>query len=131
MKKISTLFAVTALAMAVMPIMATQVTAQSLSHSTIVATDHSMRSSKLIGMPVYNGEGKEIGTIADIMVKGDASEPAVVLSLSAGAGGSARMVAVPMSHIVLKNDKATMQAGKTELAAMPSWQFQGLMGGGG
>ena len=84
-----------------------------------------------VGMPVYNGEGKEIGKIADIMVKGDASEPAVVLSLSAGAGGGAKMVAVPMSHIVLKNDKAAMQASSAELAAMQSWQFQGLMGGGG
>jgi sporulation protein YlmC with PRC-barrel domain len=126
-----TIAAATALAMAFVPAIATQTFAQSLTPSSVVAPDHSMRSSKLIGMDLYNQKGEKIGTIADILVKGTKSEPVAILSVGDYTGGGEKMVAVPMSHIALKGDTASMPATKAQLIAMPGWKFTGLSGGGG
>ena len=131
MKKLSTFAAATALALALAPTLATPSFAQSMAISSIVAMDHSMRSSKLIGMDVFNEKGEKIGKIADILVKGSASEPMAVLSVGAFVGGGDKMIEVPLSHVTMKNDKAGMPGTKAQLAAMPSWQFTGLSGGGG
>jgi sporulation protein YlmC with PRC-barrel domain len=131
MKKLPAFAAVTALTMAFVPAITIHAFAQSLAISAIVMPDHSMRSSKLIGMDIFNQQGVKIGKIEDILVKGSAAEPVAILSVGGFAGGGDKMVAVPMSHITLKADKASMPATKAELAAMPAWQFTGLSGGGG
>lgn len=131
MNTLKTLTAAAALALAFAPQTTITASAQSLSYSTIVAQDHSMRGSKLIGMEIFNEKGEKIGKIEDILVKGTASEPMAVLSVPGAKSGETRMVAVPLSHVNLKSDKASMAATKIELAAMPTWQFQGLAGGGG
>jgi sporulation protein YlmC with PRC-barrel domain len=125
------IIAATALAMAFGPAAFNPVFAQSMSVSSIVTPDHSMRGSKLIGMDIFNQQGQKIGKIEDILVKGAAAEPVAILSVGAFTGSGDKMVAVPMSHIALKADKASMPATKAELAAMPGWQFNGLSGGGG
>ena len=99
--------------------------------SSVVATDHSMRTSKLIGMDIFNEQGAKIGKIQDILVKGTASEPVAVLSVGAFVGGGDKMVGVPLSHIMMKNDAPSMAATQAQLAAMPKWTFDGLSGGGG
>jgi len=131
MKKLTTLAATTALAVAFVPVVTTHVFAQPMAASGIVAQDHSMRSSKLIGTDVYDQKGARIGKIEDILVKGTASEPLAVLSVGSYVGGHDKMVAVPLAHISLKSDKAGMSATRTELASMPGWTFNGLAGGGG
>jgi len=88
-------------------------------------------AAKLIGMDVYDAKGARIGKIEEVLVKGSASEPVVVLSVGSFVGGGDKMVGVPMSHIALKGDKASMAATKTELASMEAWRFNGLAGGGG
>lgn len=130
MKKLTTLAVAAALAVAFIPSVTGHAFAQSLGHSEVVATDHSMRSSKLIGMAIFNDKGEKIGTISDILVKGSASEPMAVLSVGEYTGGS-KMVAVPLSHITMKADKPSMIATKAELQAMQEWRFAGLAGGGG
>jgi sporulation protein YlmC with PRC-barrel domain len=87
-----------------------------------------MRSSKLIGMTVYDKQGLEIGKIEDIMIRTDTgSEPLAVLSVD----GSKKMVGVPLSRIAIKDDKASMNASKTEVAGLAYWKFDSLEGGGG
>jgi sporulation protein YlmC with PRC-barrel domain len=126
MKRRSPLAAAFAVTMALSPVVAYQALAQS--HSAIVATDHSMRSSKLIGMTVYDKQGLEIGKIEDIMVPKDAgSAPLAVLSVD----GSRKTVGVPLSRIAIKDDKASMNASKAEVADLPYWKFESLEGGGG
>jgi hypothetical protein len=105
----------------------TQAGAQSLSH--IVAQDHGMKASGLIGLTVTNDKGEVLGKIADIIVKGSATEPMAILS--SGSGSTAKMVAVPLSHIGMKNDKASMAMTMADFYAMPGWAFNGLNGGGG
>jgi sporulation protein YlmC with PRC-barrel domain len=129
--RILPILAAVALAAASVPTITTQVLAQSMAKSAIIAADHSMRGSKLIGMDIFNQQGMKIGRIEDILVKGSAAEPVAILSVGAFAGGGDKMVAVPMSHISLNADKASMPATKAEIAAMPGWQFNGLSGGGG
>jgi sporulation protein YlmC with PRC-barrel domain len=90
-----------------------------------------MRSSKLIGMEVFNQKGEKIGKIEDILVKGSATEPLAVLSVGRFTGGGDKMVAVPLSHITMNGDHPGMAATKTEMASMAPWQFIGLNGGGG
>jgi len=131
MIKIRNIIAAAALAIAVTPGVVTQASAQvapAARNSAIVAQDSSMRASKLIGMMVYNDKGERLGKIVDIMVMATATEPTVVLST---ASTPSKMVAIPLSHINLNNDKASMEGTRPEVAAMPSWSFNGRISGGG
>ena len=74
MNKISMLVVAVVLAMAATPVVSF---AQSEMHSVIVATDHGMRSSKLIGMAIYDEQGQVklataaggVHTLKDITVR--------------------------------------------------------------
>lgn len=131
MKKIIRLATATALAMVFVPTISPYAWAQSLATSAIVAQDHSMRASKLIGLTVKNEHGQTIGKIVDVLVKDGGAEPTVILSVGAMTGGD-KMVEAPLSHIGMKDDQASMTASKTDLMAMPAWKFTGaLVGNGG
>ena len=131
MTKLTTLAASAALALVCASPIIRPAFAQSMAYSNIVARDHSMRTSKLIGMDVFNEKGKKIGKIEDILVKESASEPLAVLSVDASAAGHEKMVAVPLNHVKLKKDKASMSMANVDFASMPAWKFSGLQGGGG
>ncbi len=128
MKKLPALLTAAALVFA--PAIINPASAQSQSRSQIVAPDHSMRTSKLIGIEVYNENGDDIGKLDDILVKDSTSEPQVVLSVGGFVGEGPKLVVVPLSHISLKADKASMSATKAQMAALPKWQFNGEGGGG-
>jgi sporulation protein YlmC with PRC-barrel domain len=97
-----------------------------------VLADHSMRTSKLIGMKVDNDQGQPIGTVEDILVKDGAIEPTVILSVGAYVGGAGKLVAVPLSHVHVEGMKAMMPgATKQVMASMPTFTYEGLNGGGG
>ena len=130
MKKISTFALAAALAVSLAaPVMAANLYGGA---ANAVMADHSMRSSKLIGAPVFNDEGQTIGSIVDILVKNQAAEPTAILSVGDFVGGGAKLVAVPLSHVKIDSGKASM-AGVTRqmLASMPLYSFNELMGGGG
>ena len=92
--------------------------------NAIMLSDHSMRTSRLIGSPVYNEQGQSIGTVMEVLLKNGGTEPMVVLSVGNYIGSSAKMVAVPLSHINLEGAKP-MMAGATKqmLASMPVYLF--------
>ena len=131
MTKLTTLAASAALALVCASPIISPAFARPMTYSTIVAHDHSMRTSRLIGMDVFNEKGKKIGKIEDILVKESASEPLAVLSVGAAAGGDEKMVAVPLNHVKLKSDRASMSMADADFASMPAWKFAGLEGGGG
>jgi sporulation protein YlmC with PRC-barrel domain len=130
MKKLTTVLTAAALALVFAPSIINPAAAQSRSRSEIVAPDHSMRTSKLIGIEVYNENGDDIGKLEDILVKDSTSEPQVVLSVGGFVGEGPKLVVVPLSHISLNADKASMSATKAQMAALPKWQFNGEGGGG-
>lgn len=121
------LIAFTALAAVTFAVAGTPVRAQNLTGSyAIVMADHTMRASKLIGVTVNDDHGQKLGTIVDVMVKAGASEPIVILSTGS------RMVAAPISHISI--DKTAVMMPHTTaamIAAMPTYSFNPLAGGGG
>jgi sporulation protein YlmC with PRC-barrel domain len=129
MKKLTMVLTAAALALVFAPSIITPASAQAQSRSAIVASDHSMRTTKLIGIEVYNENGEDIGKLEDIIVKDSASEPQAILSVGGFVGEGPKLVAVPLSHISLKADKASMSATKTQMAALPKWQFNGEGGG--
>lgn len=118
MNKLSRIIAIAALAATTVPATFHFAAAQSNGRSSIVLIDHNMRASKLIGMTVTNAKGEVLGTIAEVLVKGAAAEPMVVLQVDA-----TKMVGIPMSHLAMKDDKITMPGTKTEVMAMPKWEY--------
>jgi hypothetical protein len=105
-------------------------------HSGIMLADHTMRASKLIGLPVFNEQGEEVGTVDDIVVTAGAVEPSVVVSVGRYVGGGDKLTSEPLSHLKLgKADKMMMPgATKPALVARPGFAYSyspGLEGGGG
>jgi sporulation protein YlmC with PRC-barrel domain len=128
MTKLTALAAIAALAMT----FAAPAFAQTATGNGIVMTDHSMRSSKLIGVSVYNDQGQSIGSVIDVLVKNAAAEPTAILSVGDYVGGGTRLVAVPLSHVNLDGAKPMMSgATKQMLASMPIYLFQPNQNSGG
>jgi hypothetical protein len=127
------LIAIASMAVMTFAFAAPPVTAQTLTGSrTIIMADHSVRVSKLIGLAVTNDQGQKIGTVVDVLVKGEAAEPTVILSVGGYTGEGTKMVAAPLSHIKLEGMKAMMPGATRQMvASMPAYTFQGLAGGGG
>jgi ribosomal 30S subunit maturation factor RimM len=115
---IAALLAVTSLA--VVP----TANAQTLTGSNaIVTSDHSMRAAKLIGLTVTDDHGEKLGKIVDVLVKGEAAEPTVILSTGK------KMVAMPVSHLTVTGAKVTMSdTTPAMIAAMAPYYF--VAGGG-
>src|SRR5271165_3430470 len=91
-----------------------------------MTADHNMRSSKLIGMPVYNDHNEKIGVIDDILLPATGGEVTAVLSVGGFLGIGEKMVKVPLSHVHLQTDKPMMPGGdKAALMAMPIFTYNG------
>ena len=98
----------------------------------IVLTDHSMRTSKLLGSQVYDDRGQKIGSVIEVLVNDRNTEPMVVLSVGDYVGNGQKMVAVPLSHIDLARAQP-MMAGATKqmLASMQVYLFPPNMNSNG
>lgn len=92
-------------------------------------SDKSVSASKLIGEKVYDDKGMAIGSVVDVVLKGQGTEPGVILSVGDYLGTGKKMVSVPLSHVHLDTAKAVMPTTKQEMAAMAPWLLN--QGGGG
>jgi hypothetical protein len=101
--------------------------------SGVMLSDHTMRASKLIGLPVYNDQGEEIGTVDDIVVTAGAVEPTVVVSVGRYLGLSEKLTSEPLSSLKLgKADKMMMPgATKAMLTSKVSYTYRPSLEGGG
>ena len=96
-----------------------------------MTTDRNMRSSKLIGMTVYNDRNEKIGTIDDIMLPAAGGEVTAVISVGGFLGIGEKLIKVPLSHVHFKTDRAMMDGGdKATMGSMPKYSY-GFGGGGG
>lgn len=121
MKSFKTGMAVSLLALC----LAVPAMAQSLALPDYMTADHSMRASKVIGMPVYNEHGEKIGVIDDITLPASGGEVSAVLSVGGYLGTAPKLVKVPLSHVQLTTNKPMMPADKTTLMAMPNYSYAG------
>jgi sporulation protein YlmC with PRC-barrel domain len=92
-----------------------------------MTADHNMRSSKMIGMPVYNERNEKIGTIDDILLPAAGGEVTAVISVGGYLGVGEKMVKVPLNHVhFAANKPAVMTADKPALMAMASYSYTTL-----
>jgi sporulation protein YlmC with PRC-barrel domain len=94
--------------------------------------DHNMRSSKVIGMAVYNDHNEKIGVIDDILLPTTGGEVTAVLSVGGFLRVGEKMVKVPLSHVHFMAEKPMMPDGdKAALMTMPkySYTYNGVGGG--
>lgn len=94
-----------------------------------VMPDKSVSTGKLIGEKVYDDKGMAIGSVVDVVLKGQGAEPGVILSVGDYLGTGKKMVNVPLSHVHLDTAKAMMPGTKQELMTMTPWMP--IQGGGG
>jgi len=104
---------------------AVPVMAQSLTAPPYMTTDQDMRSSKLIGMAVYNMQNEKIGTLDDIMLPVNGGEVTAILSVGGFLGIGEKMIKVPLSHVRFMAGKPMMEGDKTALMAMPKYSYRG------
>lgn len=126
MKKLSTIVAVSALALAFAapaPSFAQAVYAGPI----IVMPDHSMSVKSMIGAPIYNDQHQKIGILENVMVTGSATEPTAILSVGDYLGTGSKLVGVPLGHLKLEGMSAMMMAGATKamLQSMPTYSTAG------
>jgi sporulation protein YlmC with PRC-barrel domain len=125
MKGLKSILAVSLMAIS----MAGPVLAQSMSLPAYMTADHNIRTSKLIGMTVYNDHNEKIGVIDDVMLPMAGGEVTAVLSVGGFIGTGPKLIKVPVSHVNFGTDKPMMPDGaKTALMAMPSYSY--ATGGG-
>jgi sporulation protein YlmC with PRC-barrel domain len=94
-----------------------------------MTADHSMRASRVIGMPVYNERNEKLGTVEDITLPAMGGEVTAILSVGGFLGVGQKLIKVPLSHVHFDSGKPMMPADKAMLMAMPNYTYMG--GGGG
>ncbi len=94
--------------------------AQGAMKDTVMMPDHSMRTSKVIGMTVYNDAGDKIGTVLDVLIRAG-TEPQAIVNVTDFVG-SKKLVALPLAKLNLDGAKPMMMgATKAMLMAAPSY----------
>jgi hypothetical protein len=88
--------------------------------------------SKVIGVPVYNGQNQIIGKISDLLMDQQARVATAILSVGGYLGVGERLVQVPLSMIRFPKDavapsiypeKAVFNTSKETLAGMPAFKY--------
>jgi sporulation protein YlmC with PRC-barrel domain len=92
---------------------------------TYYTADHQLRSSKLVGASVYNGQNQSIGSINDILLS-DNSHKADMAVISVGGflGIGSKWVSVPFDQLKIQDNKVVMpNATKASLESMPGYSY--------
>jgi sporulation protein YlmC with PRC-barrel domain len=93
-------------------------------------------SSKVVGLDIYNNDGKDIGTVKDIALNPNGRESAYIVSVGGFLGIGEHYVAVDPSAVKVSfndGDKkwhATMNASADQLKAAPEFKYSGRWTGG-
>ncbi|MDY0885551.1 PRC-barrel domain-containing protein [Dongia soli] len=94
----------------------------------IIAAESSgeIRADKLIGMKVYNADGKEVGKVKDVLFDRDGTAKGVVLSVGGVLGIGAKPVGLQWKEIDLQPERQAVKVNysKEQLEAAPSFKTQ-------
>jgi hypothetical protein len=83
------------------------------------------RTSQVVGAAVLNENDQVIGRIDDLIVTPDDKVPFAVLSVGGFLGIDRKLVVVPFSLIVVRNDRMTLiGATKQSLEKLPEFHYQ-------
>ncbi len=94
--------------------------------TTQAATD--WRSSKVVGLNVYNSKNEKIGDINDLIIGSSGAVSHAVVGVGGFLGLGEKNVAIPFSSVKMSRDKdgkisATVNSTKEALAAAPAFKF--------
>ena len=121
MKKYSMILAVVMVAFAaVAPAMAQN---EAPTYAAYMTADHNMRSSKLIGLPVYNDHGEKIGVIDDIMLPTMGGEVTAAVSVGGFMGIGEDYYPLPWSMLTYnpKLEGYEVNISETQLKGAPKY----------
>lgn len=102
--------------------------------SQYMTTDHNMRSSRLIGLPVYNDHGEKLGTIDDILLPAMGGDVTAVISVGGFLGVGQKLIDIPLSHVRFTGSNKPMMTGdgsKTAMMAIPAYTYSYAGSSGG
>ena len=86
----------------------------------VMMPDHSMRTSKVIGMAVYNDAGDKIGSVFDILLR-PGIEPTALVNVSDYLG-TKKLIAISLKDINLDGAKPMMKgATRAMLQSLPTY----------
>ncbi len=99
--------------------------------SAFMTNDHQLRTAQLVGKPIFNDKGENIGTITNVLVDMKGGPTTVVLSVGKYLGVGTKLVSVPVDHIKLEADHPMMAgADKRMLMALPSYTYDPMIAHG-
>lgn len=132
MKTVFTLFATAAILTGLgfaAPVLAQTATPMATQKVMLTAVDPTMlttgwRATEIIGAPVYDDAGDEIGTLQDMIITANGTVPYAVVSVGGFLGMAAHHVVVTAGSLELMDKKLTLHgASKDSLKAMPNFEF--------
>jgi sporulation protein YlmC with PRC-barrel domain len=95
----------------------------SVSESELIVRGWSVKKS-IIGKPVVNDSGEQIGVVHDIIIAPDKSASFAIIAAHQFAGVSQHDVAVPIEQLDFVKGKLTLPGGTREaIKSMPAFQY--------
>jgi hypothetical protein len=89
-----------------------------------IAVGH--RASKLIGVPVYNENNEQVGSIDDLIITPDHSVSYAILAVGGFLGLGRRLVAIPVQQLREEQDRLILPgATKEALKKLPEFEYVG------
>ncbi len=83
-----------------------------------------LSAERMIGSPVYNETNQRIGTLQDILIRPSGGESRLVVAVGDVVGHD-KMVAVPLSRIVLQDGRLILAGGtKDALEKLPAFSYR-------
>jgi sporulation protein YlmC with PRC-barrel domain len=103
-------------------------TAKSASNFSSTQSGDEWRSSKLVGMAVYNRANERVGDINDLILGPDGKVASAVIGVGGFLGIGEKLVAVDFSELQLNRDadgsmRATINSTKESLESAPDYKF--------
>ncbi|WP_439542974.1 PRC-barrel domain-containing protein [Hyphomicrobium sp.] len=103
-------------------------TAKSASNFSSTQSADEWRSSKLVGMAVYNRANERVGDINDLILGPDGKIASAVIGVGGFLGIGEKLVAVDFSELQLNRDadgtmRATVNSTKESLESAPDYKF--------
>jgi sporulation protein YlmC with PRC-barrel domain len=87
--------------------------------------EYDFAASKLMGKKVTNGQGEEIGSISDVIVRQNDKVSHAVIGVGGFLGIGERKVAVPFDQLQVQNEQVVYQQGdRQQLTQMPEFQYK-------
>jgi len=95
----------------------------SVSESELIVRGWSVKKA-ILGKPVVNDKGEQIGVVHDIIIAPDKSASFAIIAAHQFAGVSQHDVAVPIDQLDFVKGKLTLPGGTREaIKAMPAFQY--------